>query len=67
MGPVTKIIPLGFFIKDLNLGRQSWENPNEFNSNKMLTGSNILKTAPSPLIVGRIDTLIFIFLPPILT
>ncbi|GAH12982.1 unnamed protein product [marine sediment metagenome] len=29
---------MGFFIKDLNLGSISWENPNEFNSNKMLTG-----------------------------
>ena len=64
VGPVTRIIPLGFFINDKKLGRISGEKPKESNSNKILEGSRILKTALSPLTAGKIETLIFMFLPP---
>ncbi|MBA7547319.1 hypothetical protein ES705_39733 [subsurface metagenome] len=67
VGPVTKIIPLGFFINDKKSGRISGEKPKESNSNKMLEGSNILKTALSPVTAGNIETLILIFLPPTFT
>ncbi len=64
VGPVTKIMPLGFFKLDSNCFKDLESIPSCSSCNCVSALSNILNTTFSPWLEGKVDTLISIHFSP---